>query len=188
MSNNDHNKLNLGDQSDFWGKTSRFALIASALGYMGAPGIASANDDIQQEAPSAQAQSEPESDRNLIIVTATKREQSIVETPIAVTVVDAEMLVRTGVSDITNLERAAASYQMNSSDSTTGGLTLRLRGIGTTGNNIGIESSVGAFVDGFYIPRPGAVLGELDDVQQVEVLRARRVRFLVATLRQALWS
>ena len=171
MSNNDHNKLNLGDQSDFWGKTSRFALIASALGYMGAPGIASANDDIQQEAPSAQAQSEPESDRNLIIVTATKREQSIVETPIAVTVVDAEMLVRTGVSDITNLERAAASYQMNSSDSTTGGLTLRLRGIGTTGNNIGIESSVGAFVDGFYIPRPGAVLGELNDVQQVEVLR-----------------
>ena len=149
MSNNDHNKLNLGDQSDFWGKISRFALIASALGYMGAPGIASANDDIQQEAPSAQAQSEPESDRNLIIVTATKREQSIVETPIAVTVVDAEMLVRTGVSDITNLERAAASFQMNSSDSTTGGLTLRLRGIGTTGNNIGIESSVGAFVDGF---------------------------------------
>lgn len=77
---------------------------------------------------------------------------------------------------------------MNSSDSTTGGLTLRLRGIGTTGNNIGIESSVGAFVDGFYIPRPGAVLGELNDVQQVEVLRGPQGTLLVATLRQALWS
>jgi outer membrane receptor protein involved in Fe transport len=171
LSNNDHNKLNLGDQSDFWGKTSRFALIASALVYMGAPGIASANDDIQQEAPSAQAQSEPESDRNLIIVTATKRDQTLEEVPIAVTVVGQEELISKGIEDITNLERAAPSYAVSTSDSATGGLVLRLRGVGTTGNNIGLESSVGAFIDGFYLPRPGAALSDLYDVQQIELLK-----------------
>ncbi|MEM7767199.1 MAG: TonB-dependent receptor plug domain-containing protein, partial [Pseudomonadota bacterium] len=94
---------------------------------------------------------EPEDDsRRLtaVTVTATQRAESIQDVPIAVTALNPEILDRAGVTDVTNLDSVAPSFNMNSSDTTTGGTTLRIRGVGTTGNNIGLESSVGVFLDG----------------------------------------
>ena len=48
---------------------------------------------------------------------------------------------------------------------------LRIRGVGTTSNNIGFESAVGIFIDGAYQSRPGVALSEFVDIAQVEVLR-----------------
>ena len=48
---------------------------------------------------------------------------------------------------------------------------LRIRGVGTTSNNIGFESAVGIFIDGAYQSRPGVALSEFVDVERVEVLR-----------------
>jgi len=48
---------------------------------------------------------------------------------------------------------------------------LRIRGVGTTSNNVGFESAVGVFIDGAYQSRPGIALGEFVDVERVEVLR-----------------
>lgn len=106
-----------------------------------------------------------------IVVTATKRAQSLEDVPIAVTALNAEQLERAGVQDITRLEALSSSFKIQSSNSESQGTTLRIRGIGTTGNNIGLESSVGVFLDGVYLSRPGIALGDLPDVEQVEVLR-----------------
>lgn len=106
-----------------------------------------------------------------VIVTATKRTTSIQDVPIAITVLSAETLENAGVNDILALERVAPSFNLNTSDSATGGISLRMRGVGTTGNNIGFESSVGVFVDGFYQPRPGGALGDLMDIERIELLR-----------------
>jgi outer membrane receptor protein involved in Fe transport len=65
----------------------------------------------------------------------------------------------------------APSFNMNSSQTESQGSTLRIRGVGTTGNNIGLESAVGVFLDGVYLARPGVALGDLLDVEAVEVLR-----------------
>lgn len=106
-----------------------------------------------------------------IVVTATKRAQSLEDVPIAVTAVNAEQLERNGVLDIKRIEALAPSFKIQSSNSETFGTTLRIRGVGTTGNNIGLESSVGVFLDGVYLARPGIALGELPDIEQVEILR-----------------
>lgn len=106
-----------------------------------------------------------------ITVTATQREESIQDVPIAVTALDPETLERAGVADITSLDNVAPSFSMNTTDTESGGITLRLRGVGTTGNNIGLESSVAVFLDGVYLSRPGIALADLLDLEQLEVLR-----------------
>lgn len=120
--------------------------------------------------------SEPQrSDRSSVIeeviVTATKREASVQEVPIAVTAISGETLIRAGVTDLRDLSTVATSFNLNSSQTESQGTTLRIRGVGTTGNNIGLESAVGVFLDGVYLSRPGVALGDLMDLESVEVLR-----------------
>ena len=121
----------------------------------------------QEAAPAEAAESGVEE----IIVTATKRAQNIQDVPIAVTALTEVQLEREGIRDIRDLPSLSPSFNMNSSNTTTGGTTLRIRGIGTTGNNAGLESAVGVFLDGVYFSRPGIALGDLVDVEAVEVLR-----------------
>ena len=106
-----------------------------------------------------------------IIVTAQKRAQDIQDVPIAVTALSGDQLQRAGIQDIRALQTLSASFNLNSSQTESGGTTIRIRGVGTTGNNAGLESSVGVFIDGVYVSRPSVALGELLDVQQVEILR-----------------
>lgn len=106
-----------------------------------------------------------------VIVTATKREASVQEVPIAVTAISGETLIRAGVTDLRDLSTVATSFNLNSSQTESQGTTLRIRGVGTTGNNIGLESAVGVFLDGVYLSRPGVALGDLMDLESVELLR-----------------
>jgi len=117
----------------------------------------------------AAAQQAQEDD--VVVVTAQKREQNIQDVPIAVTALSANALEQGGVADIRALQTLSASINLNSSQTESGGTTMRIRGVGTTGNNAGLESSVGVFIDGVYISRPAIALGELLDVQQIEILR-----------------
>lgn len=104
-------------------------------------------------------------------VNATRRTESLQDVPIAVTALNGQELERAGVSDLRALDNLSPSFNMNSSQSESQGSTLRIRGIGTTGNNIGLESAVGVFLDDVYLSRPGVALGDLVDVEQVEILR-----------------
>lgn len=106
-----------------------------------------------------------------IVVTARLSEEKLQSVPIAVTAVSGDLLARSGVNDLRSLEATAASFNLTSSNSQSSGTTIRIRGVGTTGNNSGLESAVGIFVDGVYLSRPGIALGDLLDIQQVEVLR-----------------
>ena len=106
-----------------------------------------------------------------IVVTATKREASIQDIPIAISAFTGEDLSARGITEVYDLQQVAPSLFVNHSNSTTNGGTLRIRGVGTTGNNVGLEASVGFFVDGIYRSRSGHALNDLVDVQRVEVLR-----------------
>ena len=74
-----------------------------------------------------------------VVVTATKREANIQDIPIAVTALSAVQLERAGVDTLRDLNRLSTSFSMNTTDTEAGSGTLRLRGVGTTGNNIGLE-------------------------------------------------
>lgn len=141
---------------------SRLALVSVlALGMVPTTAFAQDSDGAEELRP----------DDSVIIVTATRRAENLQEIPLAVTAVGTEALDRQGITDITGLSSISASFNTNSSDTETGGTTIRIRGVGTTGNNVGLESAVGVFLDGVYLSRPGAALGELVDVERLELLR-----------------
>ena len=106
-----------------------------------------------------------------IFVTATKREASIQEVPIAVSAYTGEDLAGRGVTDLYGLQEVSPSIAVYSSNSTSNGGTLRIRGVGTTGNNPGLEAAVGTFIDGIYRSRAGLAFNDLVDIDRVEILR-----------------
>ena len=106
-----------------------------------------------------------------IIVTATKREESIQDVPIAVSAFSGEDLSARGVEDIYGLMEVSPSVAVYSSNSTSNGGTLRIRGVGTTGNNPGLEAAVGTFVDGIYRSRAGLAFNDFADIDRIEILR-----------------
>lgn len=112
-----------------------------------------------------------ENDPNVIIVTATRRAENVQNIPIAVTAISPAQLDQQGVVNVQNIGSVAPSFSTSNAQTASGTVVLRIRGIGTTSNNIGFESAVGIFIDGVYQSRPGVALGEFVDVERVEVLR-----------------
>ncbi len=110
-------------------------------------------------------------DSNIIIVTATRRAEDVQDIPIAVTAVSPVQLERQGVVNVQEITSVSPSFSTSSAQTASGSVVLRIRGVGTTSNNIGFESAVGIFVDGAYQSRPGVALSEFVDVERVEILR-----------------
>ena len=105
-----------------------------------------------------------------IIVTAAKRQQTLQEIPIAVSVVTAETIEQAQVLDIKDLQTLVPSLrvtQLQGSAQT----NFIIRGFGNGANNAGIEPSVGVFIDGVYRSRVGSALADLPKLERIEVLR-----------------
>lgn len=141
-------------------KLTPFAAGLLASSFLAAPAFAQDNGGAGQEF-----------DDNVIIVTATLRAADVQDIPIAVTAVQPEQLERQGIADIKLLSSISPSFNIQSSQTETQGTSIKIRGVGTTGNNTGLESSVGVFIDGVYQSRPGVALGDLLDLERLEVLR-----------------
>ena len=75
-----------------------------------------------------------------------------------------------GATDIRQLNQLAPSLLVSSTGSEANG-SARIRGIGTVGDNPGLESSVAVFIDGVYRSRSGIGLNELGEIDRIEVLR-----------------
>ena len=105
-----------------------------------------------------------------IIVTAQGRAQLLANVPVAVSAVSAASLANSGANDIRQLSQLAPSLLVSSTGSEANG-SPRIRGIGTVGDNPGLESSVAVFIDGVYRSRAGIGLNELGEIDRVEVLR-----------------
>ena len=117
--------------------------------------------------PAAQAVPDNVAD---IIVTARKRPENLQNVPIVVTTVNRQLLQDTGVKDIKDLALLAPGLLVTSTTSESSTIA-RIRGIGTVGDNPGLESSVGVVIDGVYRSRNGVGFGDLGDVERIEVLK-----------------
>lgn len=104
------------------------------------------------------------------VVTAQKREQVLQDVPISVTVLDHQVLQDTGVTDIKDLQVLVPDLTVNSTQ-TSANTVVRMRGVGTVGDNMGLESSVGIVIDGVYRPRNGVGFGDLGQIERIEVLK-----------------
>ncbi|WP_066550047.1 MULTISPECIES: TonB-dependent receptor [unclassified Sphingomonas] len=125
----------------------------------------------QDSAPDAPAVQEDYDSANDIVVTATRRNETVQEVPIAITAVGTELLENAGVQDIRGLEQLAPSLQTTTGQSSATGSSIFIRGVGTAGDNPGFEPAVGVFIDGVFRARAGVALAELPELERVEVLR-----------------
>jgi iron complex outermembrane receptor protein len=135
--------------------THRFLLAAAVFG-----ALASGNTFAQEAAAPALDE---------IIVTAQKRSENLQDVPISVVAVSAQQIQDAGITNIRNLTILTPGLTVTSegNESIT---TARIRGIGTVGDNPGLESSVGVNIDGVYRPRNGVAFGDLGEIEQIEVL------------------
>jgi iron complex outermembrane receptor protein len=118
----------------------------------------------------AQAQDTEVQTVDSIVVTAQKREQNLQDVPVVVTAVGAKLLQDTGIKDIKDLTILTPGLTVTSTTSEAS-TTARIRGVGTVGDNPGLESSVGVVIDGVYRPRNGVSFGDLGEMERIEVLK-----------------
>ena len=148
-----------------------FALAAPAHAQDAAPRPAPTQQETQAASdPVSNAAADDTPNEGEIIVTATRRASPLSSVPIAVSAVTAQTLQNSGGTDIRALNQLAPSLLVSSTGNEANG-SARIRGIGTVGDNPGLESSVAVFIDGVYRSRTGVGLNELGEIERVEVLR-----------------
>ncbi|MEE4200186.1 TonB-dependent receptor [Erythrobacter sp.] len=150
----------------------RVALLAGAAGLaFGLPSMALAQDGEvdSDDADELVLEAGDEGDSNVIIVTASKREQTLQETPISVSVTSGETLEQAQIRDVLDLQTVTPSLRVSQLQ-TSSASTFIIRGFGNGDNNFGIEPSVGVFIDGVFRSRSASALNDLANVQRIEVL------------------
>ncbi len=104
-----------------------------------------------------------------IVVTAQKREQSLQDTPIAVTAFSQDALNDIDAIDVESLIESVPTISVTRTDGNA--VQITLRGITSTNNTELGDPAVSFNVDGIYMARPQAASALMFDVERVEVLR-----------------
>lgn len=109
-----------------------------------------------------------------VVVTARKREESLQDTPIAVSAFSSRDMEIRGATDVTDIGAAAPNVSIESSAGV-GGLssapTVFIRGMGQSDFVVNADPAVGVYVDGVYVARSIGSLMDLMDLERAEVLR-----------------
>lgn len=104
-----------------------------------------------------------------VIVTATKRSESVMDVPLAITAISGDMISRTNLDDVKDLIAYTPGVTGNSKDSFIDFVSVR--GILTNDFGIGGDPSIGLYKNNFYQGRNGAAVTSLYDIERAEVLR-----------------
>ncbi len=140
------------------------ALPVLLLG-LATPAIAQEQADPDRQDPGLSSPRIP-----VIVVTANKREEALEDTPIAVTVVQSQEIEQAEIQDLLDLQTLVPSLAIRQGQ-TSGNTNFFIRGFGNGQNAIGLEPSVGVFIDGVYRSRSAAAISDLPNLERVEVLR-----------------
>ncbi len=136
------------------------SVIAVAMGLLSVPALAQDQSSDEESARRLQA----------VTVTSTKRETTLQDIPVAVSVTDAQTIERAAITDVTDLQSVVPSLRVQTRQNGPAS-NFFIRGFGNGAQAIGIEPSVGVFVDGVYRSRSGAAISDLPNIERVEVLR-----------------
>lgn len=106
-----------------------------------------------------------------VVVTARKRAESLQETPLAVTALDAEALREANVRNLADLNKLAPNIDVVEANGAAPIASVYIRGVGQRNTGENIDSGVGIYIDDIYLSRPDGALLDLNDIQSVQVLR-----------------
>ncbi|MBB3982895.1 iron complex outermembrane receptor protein [Sphingobium fontiphilum] len=115
--------------------------------------------------------SAPSDDEGAIVVTARRREETLVAVPIAVSAFSGDKLESQGALDITDIANVVPNTTLEASRGTNSTLTAFIRGVGQQDPVSGFEQGVGIYLDDVYLNRPQGSLLDIYDVERIEVLR-----------------
>ena len=104
-----------------------------------------------------------------VLVTARKQSEDLQKVPVPITVLTGQSLVETNVTQIQQLPLKVPGLTVTGSNARQ--IVFALRGLGNNLTSDGLSASVGIYMDGVYLDRPGMAAFDLTDVGQVEVLR-----------------
>ena len=109
-----------------------------------------------------------------IVVTARRREESLQDTPVAVTVLTADMLQDMQVNGTTDLDKVSPNLQFHSYGTLTGNNSAAqvfIRGIGQTDATPAVDPGVGLYIDDVYMGRSVGGAMDMRDIATTQVLR-----------------
>jgi len=106
-----------------------------------------------------------------IIVTTRRREETLIDTPVAVSAFSAEALEGQSVSNISEVAQGIPSVTLKPTRATSTTITAFIRGVGQQDPLAGFEPGVAIYVDDVYLARPQGALLDVYDVERIEVLR-----------------
>ena len=106
-----------------------------------------------------------------ITVTARRREEDAQDVPIALSVLSADTLDKTGNFTLGQVQQLVPSLQIFSFNPRNTNINIRGLGANVALTNDGLENGVGFYLDNVYYGRPGQSQFDLVDLQQIEVLR-----------------
>ena len=116
--------------------------------------------------PATSASTEPE----IVIVTATKRGQTVLQAPLSVSVVTGQTIENSGATNTSELATLIPSLVVSNSQGPVQS-NVGIRGVTTAGGSAALEPSVGIYVDGIFTDRTSIGFGDFNDIAAVEVLR-----------------
>lgn len=145
------------------GGTVACILLSCLLSSASALAVEAGSPDSAQQA--AEQQSEQ------IVVTATQRVVPARDTAASVSVFTAERLNDSNVTTVKQLTTLAPSMTVLNSIGEAFGQLIAVRGVATSGADVGLESAVGITLDGVPLMRPNVSIFDLQGVDRVEFLR-----------------
>ena len=107
-----------------------------------------------------------------VIVTATKRAQSIYDVPVAVSAFTAATIEKQGITNLVDIGKFVPNLNVTGfSAGHTSSVNAFIRGIGLQDHLITTDPGVGVYVDGVYLGRQVGQNWSLANIERVEVLR-----------------
>ena len=145
----------------------------AAAALVATPAIAQENDETSPATPANQQTQAvaAEATSQEIVVTARRRNELLLDVPVAVTAYSGEQLDRQGALDLTDIADTTPNVTLEVSRGTNSTLTPFIRGIGQQDPVAGFEQGVGLYLDDVYLNRPQAAVLDIYDVERIEVLR-----------------
>ena len=135
---------------------------------------------VAQDAPASEEQAAQAADEAAavdqsgvadIVVTARRRDERLLDTPVAITAFTGEQLQQHGAIDITDVAETTPNVTLEPSRGTNSTLTAFIRGVGQQDPVPGFEAGIGVYLDDVYLNRPQAAVLDIYDVERIEVLR-----------------
>jgi iron complex outermembrane receptor protein len=133
------------------------------------PDSGSANPSARAAAPAGDTSGD-------IVVTARLRKDTLLQVPVAISAISGAKLAQTAATDLSQISNLVPNLIISRGSSGNGG-TIALRGVASTGNDSGIESSVAVNIDGISITRGYITQVAFFDLGQMEVLKGPQALF-----------